>query len=244
MDDRQDSKSTKASAVLTGARSDDSSLFSLDKLRKAEESASRSPRASDRDDSGLIDLQALAASAPPAPTQSADASLFAASSASLFAVPTTSAPFESPLSAVAATSPDELPSKRRTKFAVLGGVGAVAVAAVAFLAMQSSGAPPPAATAALAPALTTAAPPPVAAPAPVPEAPQMAAVVPGQRAAAVEPPKVAVAAPAAKPAAAPVAHAAAPRAAAAAPAPAAPAKPAGPVCDLTCQMQRAVAKTK
>ena len=47
-----------------------------------------------------------------------------------------------------------------------------------------------------------------------------------------------------KPAAAPVAHAAAPRAAAAAPAPAAPAKPAGPVCDLTCQMQKAVAKTK
>ncbi len=244
MDDRQDSKSPKASAVLTGARSDDSSLFSLDKLRQAEESAAQSSH--ERDESGLIDLQALAALSGSARSRSADSPLLVSASASLFAVPTSSVPLESPLSAIEASSPAELPSKRRTMFVVLGGAVAVAVAAVAFLSMQVSGTPPAATTALMAPALTAPAPPPAAVAAPAPEVPQMAAVVPGQRAPAVEPPKAAAAAPIAKPAAA-VARAASPatpRAPAAAVAPKEPAKPAAPACDLTCQMQKAVSKTK
>jgi hypothetical protein len=240
-DDRQDSKSPSTSALRTGARNDDSSLFSLDRIRQAEESATRASR--ERDDSGLIDLQALAALSGTSPVQVSTAPLVVSASAGLFGAPAISAPLEAPPARVEEANPFERSSKRRTMFMALGGVGAVAVAAVAFMAMSGSGTPPADATAAMAPAITAAAPPPTPATvaAPEPEAPKVAAVSPGQRAPAAEEPKAA--APVAKAAAPTVARAAAPRAAAAAPAaPKEPAKPAAPVCDLTCQMQKAVSK--
>jgi hypothetical protein len=242
-DDRQDSKSPSSTALRTGARNDDSSLFSLDRIRQAEESATRASR--ERDDSGLIDLQALAALSGTAPAQVSTSPLVVSASAGLFGAPAITAPVEAPPARVEEANPFERSSKRRTLFMVLGGVGAVGVAAAAFLAMSGSGAPPADATATMAPAITAAAPPPTPATvaAPEPEAPKVAAATPGQRApAAAEPKAAAPAAPVAK-AAAPVAKAAAPVAKAAAPAaPKEPAKPAAPACDLTCQMQKAVSK--
>ena len=237
-DDRQDSKSPSASALRTGARNDDSSLFSLDMIRQAEESATRASR--ERDDSGLIDLQALAALSGTAPSQVSNAPLVVSASAGLFGAPAISAPFETHAAPVDTANPFERSSKRRNVLLAMGGAGAVAIAAVAFLAMQGTGAPPAAATSAMTPVLTAAAPPPQPVAAPEPEAPKVAAVSPGQRAPVVEAPKPA--APVVK-AAAP-ARAAAPRAPAAAPAPKEPAKPAAPICDLTCQMQKAVSKPK
>jgi hypothetical protein len=240
-DDRQDSKSPSASAVRTGARNDDSSLFSLDRIRQAEESATRASR--ERDDSGLIDLHALAALSGAAPAQVSNAPLVVSASAGLFGAPAISAPVEIPSAPVETANPFERSSKRKTVLLVMGGAAAVALAAVAFMAMQGTGAPPATATAAMTPVLTAAAPAPPPVAAPEPEAPKVAAVSPGQRAPVVEAPKAAApAAPVVK-AAAP-ARAAAPRAPAAAPAPKEPAKPAAPACDLTCQMQRAVSKPK
>jgi hypothetical protein len=235
---------------LTGTRNDDSSLFSLDKLRQAEENATRSS-AKDRDDSGLIDLQALASLASSPPSHVDNAPLIVSAGVGLFGAPPVTAPFESPAAAPDLSGLDERAfksgSKRRTMFVALGAVGAVAVAAVAFFAMQGSEAPPVGATAALVSTAVTAAPPPTTPPAPPPppEPAQVAAVVPGQRApAAVAPtPPVAPVAPVA--ASKPVA-ARRPASDAAPKAPAEPkdTKPAAPACDLTCQMQRAVSKGK
>ncbi len=246
MNDRQDSKSPNASAALkTGARNDDSSLFSLDMIRQAEESATRASR--ERDDSGLIDLHALAALSGTEPAQVTTSPLVVSSTAGLFGAPAVpvSAPVAPAPSAAEEANPFARSSKSKTPLLVIGGVVAVGAAVAAFFGMQGSGTPAATAdaTAAMAPAITAAAPvpAPVTAAAPTPE-PQIVAATPGQRAPAAEAPKAA--APVAVAKAAP-AKAAAPKAAAApAAAPKEAAKPAGPVCDLTCQMQKAVSKPK
>ena len=247
MNDRQDSKSPNTPAgPKTGARNDDSSLFSLDMIRQAEDSATRASR--ERDDSGLIDLHALAALSGTEPAQVTSAPLMVSASAGLFGAPAVS-PVSAPVAPTPSAADDVNPfarsSKSKTPLMVIGGVIAVGAAVAAFLGMQGSGTPSATAdaTATMAPAITAAAPvpAPVTAAAPTPE-PQIAAATPGQRAPAAEAPKAAVPVAAAK--AAP-AKAAAPKAAAApAAAPKEAAKPAGPVCDLTCQMQKAVSKGK
>jgi hypothetical protein len=249
MNDRQDSKSPNtsaaAAALKTGARNDDSSLFSLDRIRQAEESATRASR--ERDDSGLIDLHALAALSGTAPAQVTTAPLVVSTSAGLFGAPAVS-PASAPVAPAPAAADEANPfassSKRKTPLLVLGGVIAVGAAVAAFMGMQGSGTTPATAdaTATMAPAITAAAPTPVPAAAPPPE-PQIVAATPGQRAPAAEAPKAA--APVAVAKASGPAKAAAPKPAAApAAAPKEAPKPAGPVCDLTCQMQKAVSKPK
>jgi hypothetical protein len=241
---RRDSERPVHRSTLTGARNDNSSLFSLDLIRRAEAIAARMP-SRPPDESGMIDLRALAVLAKAAPSRADRAPLVVSASASLFATsPVTLAPpiLASPGSAAVSDPPPNFAPSRSRLFLAMGAVAFVAVAAAAFLSMRGDDASPPvAAVVAIAPAP----PPPAALPptAAVAATPPIPAVTPGERAPAPESPKPA----------APVVKAALPRQSAVVAAsrvepkesaPKVETKPAAPVCDLTCQMERAVAATK
>ncbi len=114
-------KSPNASAALkTGARNDDSSLFSLDRIRQAEESATRASR--ERDDSGLIDLHALAALSGAEPAQVTTSPLVVSSTAGLFGAP--AVPVGAPVAPAPAAAEEANPfarsSKSKTPILVIG----------------------------------------------------------------------------------------------------------------------------
>jgi hypothetical protein len=233
MKDPGSSRDSSAPAPL-GARHDDSSLFSLESLRRTEEQAKKEKA---RDDSGLIDLKALAALERDAPKVEM-AMTPAIAPPDLFAVSAPLATTARPISVAPAAMPEAKPG--RTKL-VVAGVGALVVVAslAAFGAMRggAQAAPPATAAATAPPTPTTTA---TAAPA---EEPKAAAVTPGERPAATADPKPSATAAAA--AVAPKTYAG-PRAAPKAAAPKDDAPPPKPVeaCDLACQMQRAVSKKK
>ena len=243
-DTRDPSESSKGAAAI-GARNDDSSLFSLDSLKKAEEAARK--REKERDDSGLIDLRALGAIEKTAEPRGdlEVASLVAPPDLFAGLGPGALMNAPPPLAAPAVDAKDDLdvataPKNNRTVLVAVGGVLAVAAAVGAFLAMRSSGEPAQAAA-----ATATAAAPQAPAPPPTPTAETTAAaasdepkaVTPGQAAPkAPPPPKV--------PGPMPKVPGPMPKPKAHAQAPAAPKEPAKPVetCDLGCQMRRAVNK--
>jgi hypothetical protein len=227
------------SPAPVGARHDDSSLFTLDALKKTEDEARQQKR---NDDSGLIDLKALAAIAAERPkeTEVAVASVIAPPDLFTIAVPVV--PMIAP--PIITTAPEVAkPKPNRTGIFVGMGVAVAAVAAIGvFMATRG-----PAAAAASATPVAAALPPaPTAAAAPQPDEPKLAAVNPGERAPKEDPPKptaTATAATAPK-AAVPVARGPMPKAAPKEDAPPAPPKPPADACDLACQMQRAVNKKK
>lgn len=239
---RHDSERPDHRSTLTGARNDNSSLFSLDLIRRAE-AAAQAPR--DEDEAGLIDLQALAALAKTEPSRVDRAPLVVSASASLFAATPASMPpsiLGMPTHTATPTVPPQTFAQRRAPaLLAMGAVAAVALAIVAFLSMQAGSAPQPISAAgvsvasppAASPALPTVTP--IAA-APAPAAPSLA-VTPRER----EPAAMAVAKPVA-PSKTP--RAVVSRAEAKEPAPKEETRPAAPVCDLTCQMERAVAAGK
>jgi hypothetical protein len=226
-----------------GARNDDSTLFSLDALKKTDDTRAKDKG---RDDSGLIDLKALAAmEREDRPKQEVAVATIVAPP-DLFAISAPLAPMTAP--PIPTSSDPAAPQAKSSRTGLIVGVGAaVAVAAAVAVFALTRG------SSQAAPAVTAAAPPPpptTAAPAAAAqeEAPKAAAVTPGERPAATQDPKPdPKLAPTAAPAAAPkpagvAAPRSAPRAAPKddAPAPKAPAE----ACDLTCQMQRAVSKKK
>jgi hypothetical protein len=228
-----------SSSGPVGARHDDSSLFSLDALKRTEDEARQQKN---RDDSGLIDLKALASLAQERPKAQEVAVAAVVAPPDLFTVAAPIAPMVAP--PIATAAPEDLapPKPKRTGLYVgVGGAVAVLAAVGIFFATRGSG------DAAAAASATAAAPPPpvTAAPAPTPDEPRIAAVNPGERAPR-EDPKAAPTATAT--AAAPVA---APRPIGRGPLPKAPPKedapaPKPPVdaCDLACQMAKAVNKSK
>ncbi|MEP7123784.1 MAG: hypothetical protein ABJE95_22840 [Byssovorax sp.] len=242
---RRDSERPARRSTLTGARDASAILFSLDVIRRAEAAAVRTPP-EPVGESGIIDLQALAELSRSAPSRADRAPLIVSASAGLFA--TSAISLTPPLvvalvAKVASDPPPNFGPNRRKLFLSLGTGAFVVAAIVVFLSMRWPEAPVPAAIAVAAepaPSPPTPSPPapPIAAP-----TPSIAAVTPGERA-----PKLESTAPPAS-----VAKAAWPRKSAAAPAARAEAKepaskvetrPAAPVCDLTCQMERAVAAAK
>ncbi len=237
-----DSERPPHRSTLTGARNDNSSLFSLDLIRRAEAVAASMPSQAD-DDVGVIDLGELADLARSGPSRVDSAPLIVSASASLFSASPASVPPEAPAEVKPVASftdpPPRFSPKRANLFLAMGAVGVVACSAAAFLVMQSGAAPDAAASATMvaAPAAPLPAPSVIVAPAPV------AAMTPGQRAATPELPKAAIA-PVKAPSGPRSASLARPRAEAKEPAPKEETRPAAPVCDLTCQMQRAVAATK
>jgi hypothetical protein len=246
----KDSGSSRdTSSAPLGARNDDSSLFSLESLKKTEDEAKKQRN---REDSGLIDLKALALleREPAAKGEVTVAAVVAP--ADLFSVgapvaPMTAPPISAQPPPLAKLDDLEAPKKSRAPLVIaIGGILAVAAAAAVFATTRDTGASAAAATAAAAtpPAVTATA---TQAPAPAPaadDAPKAVAVNPGER-------------PAPAPSATPTAVAVAPKpVAAAGPAPKAAPKAAAPkedappaakpadACDLACQMQRAVSGKK
>jgi hypothetical protein len=228
-----------SSSGPVGARHDDSSLFSLDALKKTEDEARTQKN---RDDSGLIDLKALASLAQERPKAQEMSVAAVVAPPDLFAVAAPIAPMVAP--PVATAAPEDLAPfkpKRTGLYVGVGGVVAVLAMVGIFLATRGSG------DAAAAATTTAAAPPPpavTAAPAPTPDEPRVAAVNPGER-----PPKedpkaapTATTAPAAVAAPKPVVRGPLPKPPPKEEAPAP--KPAGPVCDLACQMAKAVNQKK
>jgi hypothetical protein len=234
----RDSNGGLSEPGAVGARNDDSSLFSLESLSRVEHA---SPVATaTREDSGLIDLNALGAIEQKATDRTgtpmgvapvlAPPDLFPMFGPSWQRAPS------SPLIAVSDVPPDFRPTRSRS--AIWIGASTPVAIAVAFLLAMRSGAPTPApvvaaASTALAPAATL----PAIVPEPRPNVPSPLpssnAVTPGQVAPKAEPPKPATALKvgsaarsSSKPSPAPQAK----------PAP----KPVADVCDLGCQMQRAV----
>jgi hypothetical protein len=243
MSNASDSNKPQDRGAPAGSRSENSSLFSLDAL-KIKEVESAAQARSTKEDSGLIDLRALAAMERGADkSNSLGVALIAAPTDIFGATPGT--PIMAPPPASAITSAPVgygVPAKKSSTPIIIGGaVAAVVVAAAAFFLTRSS-APAvaaPTATVAASAAPTAAAP---AEPA-TPDEPKVAAVVPGQR------PQVAPSAtPSAAPSAAPVAKVPGPmpKAKAAPTADTPPPPPPKPVetCDLGCQMKRAVDKKK
>lgn len=230
------------SAAPLGGRNEDSSLFSLESLKRTEEEALKKQKS--REDSGLIDLKALAALERDGATKPAEHGVVSiVAPADLFAVAApvvTTAPISvrPPTPAVV----EEIPKPNRTKvFLGVGAVLAIAAGVAVFATVQGGGATEPASTAQAA----TPPPTPTAAPAPPPDPPKPAAVTPGERPqpTATATPTAAVGAGTAPPK--PIA--AGPRAPKPAPPPkeepaAAPAPKPADACDLACQMQRAVNK--
>jgi hypothetical protein len=242
VEQRHDSEPPHHRSTLTGARNDNSSLFSLDLIRRAEAVAARMPR--EEDEPGLIDLEALAALAKSTPSRADRAPLVVSASASLFATTPASLPpsiLATPTRVAAPSlTPPNFAQRRAPVLLAMGAVVGVSLAVAAFLSMQAGSAPQRisaaeasvVAVATASPAVPTATP--IAA-APAPAAPILA-VTPGERAPA-------------KSAAKPVTPSKTPRAVvsraeAKEPAPKEETRPAAPVCDLTCQMERAVAATK
>jgi hypothetical protein len=243
MSDSRSSRDASAAGAPIGARHDDSSLFSLDALKKTEEAASKKSR----DDSGLIDLKALAAIAKEQRPKDEMSVASVVAPPDLFQLSPPIVPIAAPPIAVgAAIAPEDwAPRPPKTKlYVALGGGVAVVAAVLAFVLTHGSGD-----AAAVAGTPTAAAPTPPSVTATVaaapPDEPKAAAVTPGARPAAPEPvaPPVATVAP--KAASAPAApRAAGPLPKAAAKDPAAPPPPPKEACDLACQMQRAVSGKK
>jgi hypothetical protein len=232
-----------------GARSDDSSLFSLESLKRSEQEAAKSKKT---EDSGLIDLKALAQLETTADKSGTPHVAQVVAPADLFQISVPIAPIAAPNMAAIQAAPAgyEAPRPKSKLPLVIGGVVAlVAVGVGVFMLGRSSGearptltptstavAAAPTTTAAAAPADTSAS-----------DEPKVAAITPGQRPVKEEAAK-------ADPTTAPTANAA-PRTVAAVPrsapraqakkddAPAPAPKPAD-TCDLACQMQRAVNKKK
>jgi hypothetical protein len=228
-------------AAPTGARHDDSSLFSLDALKKTEEEARKQK---DRDDSGLIDLKELAAierDRRPKPEMTV-ATVVAPPD--LFQLSTPIVPIAAQPISVGPPALAKPRDPRRTNVLIAAGAVIAVLAAVGvFVATRGGPEALPVAVVGAAPAPSPTVPPPAAAP---PEEPKPAAVTPGMRPTADPPPPpaaVPVPAPLPKPAGVAPRSAPAPRAApgpkADSPAP----KPAN-ACDLACQMQRAVSGKK
>lgn len=217
------------------ATHDDSSLFSLDSLVKTE--ASLMEAGQKHDDSGLIDLNALGTIEKKATTPGRLAVPSVVAPPDLFPMSPTLTSFSADDAyPVRPAAPESIPAfrpRRGNALVVVGAVLSVCAAGVAFVAMRSA---PDSTEAkpAVAAVATTAAPSPVPAPPPVVEPPKSDAVTPGQAKPREQAAKPAVSAK-------PAGHARSTPRAAAAPAAAAPkAAPAAPVCDLSCQMQRAV----
>ena len=235
----RDSKSELCEMGSVGARNDDSSLFSLESLKRVEQASAVATAT--KEDSGLIDLHALGAieknAGPRASAPMGVTSVLAPPDLFPMSGPTWEPQLSAPMIAVSDVPPNFRP-RRYFSPIWIGALTPVAITVAFFVAMRS-GAPTPASVAATtppteAPAATARA----VAPVSLPEAPSVAptsnAVTPGQIASKAESPKVAVTA---KPANAGKASRKAPAAPAAKPEP----KPAVAVCDLGCQMQRAVA---
>jgi len=236
-------------AAGSGARNDDSSLFSLASLK-----LTQAARPKTAEDSGLIDLNALGviekgaepgAPAPRTPLAVAPVvapnDIFGSAGTPMLIAPSAAAV------ATAAPGAQAQPARGKGLVMIGGAVAVVGLAVGVFLATRGGGDAPaikPIATATAAPPPTTTAPP-AATTVAAPE-PTIAAVTPGQRA-AVEPTATATAT-----AAAPVAKVPGPLPVAKAPGggggkapgPAKADPPPKPVetCDLACQMQRAVQK--
>ena len=241
MKDSGSSRDASSPAPI-GARNDDSSLFSLENLKKTEDDARKTKN---RDDSGLIDLKALASlqHQERSPQEVLVAPIVAP--ADLFGGSAPLAPMTAPPISTAPPPLAEAPKPSRTKLIVgMGAAVAVAAAVAVFGLSRGSSEAAPATTV----AATAAAPPPTTTPtAPTPEEPKVAAVTPGERPAATQDAKPAATAPTAAPTTPKAPVGTAPRSAPKAAAPkeeAAPAKPPVDACDLACQMQRAVAGGK
>ncbi len=237
----KDSRSPDAPAPI-GARNDDSSLFSLDALKKTEDEARKQQN---RDDSGLIDLRALAAiereRRPKAQDDMAVASLVAPPS--LFSAPMV--PLTAPPISTAPPPLERPASQGKAKLFVGAGVAVALVAAIGvFAATRGGGAATPATS-----AVVVAAPAPTpTAPAAPPEEPKVAALNPGERPA---PPPTAAATAPVSPVGGPIGgrtYVAGPRSGGPRPPPPpkadTPPPPKVNACDLACQMQRAVAGKK
>lgn len=222
-----------------GARSDDSSLFSLEALRVQEAAAQTR---STKEDSGLIDLRALAAlETADEHDKKHDLGVAAVvAPADIFGGGGFGTPLMAPPPAAAMAAPPlgyEAPAAPKSRGLIIGVAGVAVVGIIAAVFMLTRSTTPVAATtpSAVAPAATSAAP---TAEQAAPE-PSVAVVTPGQRAAPT------ATATAAAPSAAPVAKAPAvkgPMPKAAPPKETAPPPPPKEACDLTCQMQRAVQK--
>jgi predicted Zn finger-like uncharacterized protein len=149
----------------TGKRDENSVLFSLSALTSVETAAPAGKTTAKKDDSGLIDLKALAASAPSTPATSATEGLgLLPDTAAVFplGLPVAPPPQAAPAVAVEATPPpkSKLPL-------VIGGVGAVAAMIAVFFLVKGDPPPPPAPTPT---PVTAAAPAPTPEPAPTPVA--------------------------------------------------------------------------
>jgi hypothetical protein len=235
----KDSRSPDPSAPApVGARHDDSSLFSLDALKKTEEEAARQQQKKG-EDSGLIDLKALALIAQEQRPRQEMAVAAVVAPPDLFALSSPIAPIAAP--PVSTAPPPLSPAGAgRARVLVAGGAVVAVVAAVSIFAVMrgsSSAAPAPSVTAGVV------TPPSVTATAAQPDEPRAAAVNPGERPAPPkeEPKPVATATAAPKPLVAAPRGNPAPR-----PAPKEDQPPPKPVdtCDLACQMARAVNKKK
>jgi hypothetical protein len=237
---------TKDAPAPIGARQENSSLFSLEALKKQEElalaSAASEPKRTE--DSGIIDLKALALIQKSEKSEASRALDVASVQApDLFQIGMVSQLTAPQPLALAAPPEAEAPKPQsRTLPIVLGVAAIVAIGGVAFFLGRGSGtqataqgATPTATATAAPPAPATA----TATATPPPE-PEVAAITPGQRPTA--PTATATATAAAKPPpAAPGGRVPGPLPKPK-PAPAEPAPAPAPVntCDLACQMKRAV----
>ncbi len=236
-DSRSPDPSTSPAPV--GARHDDSSLFSLDSLKRTEEEARQQKR---NDDSGLIDLKALAALAAERPPQTDVAVSSVIAPPDLFTIAAPVVPMIAPPITVAAP---EVAQPKPNRTGIFVGLGVVVAALAAVGVFTATRGPDAAAAAASATPVAAALPPAAtAAAAPQPDEPKVAAVNPGERAPKEAPPTPTATATAAPKAAVAVVRGPMPKAAPKEDAPAAPPKPPADACDLACQMQRAVSKKK
>jgi len=153
-----------ASSAASGKRDENSVLFSLSALTSVETSAPAGKTTAKKDDSGLIDLKALAASAPSPSASAADAPGLGG----LGILPDTAAvfplglPVAPPPPAAPAMPVDAAPPPAKSKVPlIMGAIIAVAAMVIVFLLVKGDPPPPPAPT----PVVTA------AAPAPTPEPP-------------------------------------------------------------------------
>jgi predicted Zn finger-like uncharacterized protein len=148
-----------AASKLTGERNENSVLFSLAVLTKGgdERSPHEAPSPTEKDDSGLIDLKALAAkteSMRPA-AQKAEGDVFSPP------LGFTPSPLGAPLGALSAVGGGEFQPKSKVPLLIGLGLGAallVVVSVVIGVKVGASNAPPPSATILAAPAAPTAEP--------------------------------------------------------------------------------------
>lgn len=156
-----------ASSAASGKRDENSVLFSLSALTSVETSAPAGKTTAKKDDSGLIDLKALAANAPASPSAGADAPGLGG----LGILPDTAAvfplglPVAPPPPAAPAMPVDVAPPPAKSKLPlIMGGIIAVAAMIIVFLLVKGDPPPPPAPT----PVVTAAAPAPTPEPTPPP----------------------------------------------------------------------------